>query len=105
MQEISISKSKDLPKEFYDALEKWKIDYDKAAKENDICWFSKYVSTTFEYNNKYYCVTIYDICDEKILNNTPHNVLEAILETIQGVISNDLSKLGANNIRNWGFLD
>ena len=46
-----------LPKEFNNALNKWRISFKREAKENDISWFSKLVSTTFEYNNKYYRVS------------------------------------------------
>ena len=101
----NISKANDLPKEFNDALNKWRISFKREAKENDISWFSKLVSTTFEYNNKYYRVTIYDVCDEEVLRKTPHNILEAILEIMQSEITADLINLGATNIRNFGFLD
>ena len=50
--ETNISKANDLPKEFNDALNKWRISFKREAKENNISWFSKLVSTTFEYNNK-----------------------------------------------------
>ena len=103
--ETNISKANDLPKEFNDALNKWRISFKREAKENDISWFSKLVSTTFEYNNKYYRVTIYDVCDEEVLRKTPHNILEAILEIMQSEITDDLTNLGATNIRNFGFLD
>jgi hypothetical protein len=103
--ETNISKANDLPKEFTDALNKWKISFKREAKENNISWFSKLVKTTFEYNNKYYCVTIYDVCDEEVLRKTPHNILEAILEIMQSEITADLTNLGATNIRNFGFLD
>lgn len=103
--ETNISKANDLPKEFNDALNKWRISFKREAKENDISWFSKLVSTTFEYNNKYYRVTIYDVCDEEVLRKTPHNILEAILEIMQSEITTDLINLGATNIRNFGFLD
>ena len=100
--ETNISKANDLPKEFNDALNKWRISFKREAKENDISWFSKLVSTTFEYNNKYYRVTIYDVCDEEVLRKTPHNILEAILEIMQSEITADLINLGATNIRNFG---
>ena len=87
--ETNISKANDLPKEFNDALNKWRISFKREAKENDISWFSKLVSTTFEYNNKYYRVTIYDVCDEEVLRKTPHNILEAILEIMQSEITAD----------------
>ena len=103
--ETNISKANDLPKEFNDALNKWRISFKREAKENDISWFSKLVSTTFEYNNKYYRVTIYDVCDEEVLRKTPHNILEAILEIMQSEITADLINLGATNIRNFVFLD
>lgn len=103
--ETNISKANDLPKGFNDALNKWRISFKREAKENDISWFSKLVSTTFEYNNKYYRVTIYDVCDEEVLRKTPHNILEAILEIMQSEITADLINLGATNIRNFGFLD
>lgn len=103
--EINISKATELPNEFYQALNVWKNKFNIALKNEKIEWFSKLVSTTFKYNDKYYKITIYDICDEETLNKAPHNILEAILETIQNDISSDLIKLGATNIRNIGFLD
>jgi len=103
--DINISKSNDLPNEFYIALDKWKQLFYESLKNEKISWFSKLVETNFKYNDKYYKVTIYDICEEKTLKSCPVNYLEAILEAMQNVISDDLRELGATNIRNFGFLD
>lgn len=103
--DINISKANDLPIEFNNALNNWKEQFKIAMKTEKIEWFSKLVYTTFEYNGKYYKINIYDICDEETLNKCPINYLEAMLETIQNIISDDLRKLGATNIRNFGFLD
>ena len=103
--EINISKATELPNEFYNALNKWKDKFNVALKNEKIEWFSKLVSTTFKYNDNYYKITIYDICNEETLNKCPLNFLEAVLETIQNDISSDLNELGATNIRSIGFLD
>ena len=105
MNEINISKATDLPNEFFDALNTWKKNIFIIMNTCEVKWPAKLVKTVFKYNNKYYKVTIIDIFNKDQLDNTPNNFLEAILELYQAEISNDLSNLGATNIRSFGFLD
>lgn len=105
MNEIRISKATNLPKEFNDALEQWRIEATRILNSDEIQWFAKLASTTFEYGGVSYIVTPSDVYSEQDLKNNHENILDAGFEILQTKISIDLTNLGAENIRNWGFLD
>lgn len=105
MNEISISKATDLPREFGEALERWRVEVIEILESGEVQWYSKLVSTTFSYGGKRYVVSAGDVFSKELRESCPENYLDAALELLQPTISVDLGKLGAENIRNWGFLD
>lgn len=56
MNEISISKATELPKEFNEALEHWRVEAQRILNSDEIQWFSKLASTTFTYRGLSYIV-------------------------------------------------
>ena len=105
MNEISISKATELPKEFNEALEHWRVEAQRILNSDEIQWFSKLASTTFTYRGLSYIVTSNDVYSKEVLESCLENVLDAGFEILQANITQDLRRLGAENIRNWGFLD
>lgn len=103
--EISISKATELPKEFYEALENWRVEAQRILNSDEIQWYSKLASTTFTYRGLSYIVTSNDVYSKEIFESCLENVLDAGFEILQATITRDLRRLGAENIRNWGFLD
>ena len=103
--EINISKATELPIAFYEALEKWRVEAHRILNSDEIQWFSKLASTTFTYRGLSYIVTSNDVYSNEALENCPENFLDAGFEILQATITKDLRRLGAENIRNWGFLD
>ncbi len=63
-------------------------------------WPAKYVETTFYLNGKQYSITPDSIGLER-----GESWDEGFMEYLQGDIAEDLKKLGATEIRNYGFLD
>ena len=105
MNEISISKATELPKEFHEALKNWSIEAQRILDSDEIKWYSKLASTTFTYRGLSYIVTADDVYSKEVLENCLENVLDAGFEILQATITTDLRSLGAENIRNFGFLD
>ena len=105
MNKISISKATELPKEFYEALGNWRVEAQRILNSDEIQWYSKLASTTFTYCGLSYIVTSEDVYSKEDLENCLENVLDAGFEILQATITKDLRRLGAENIRNWGFLD
>ena len=105
MNKISISKAAELPKEFNEALEHWRVEAHRILNSDEIKWFSKLASTTFTYRGLSYIVTSNDVYSKEVLENCLENVLDAGFEILQATITRDLKRLGAENIRNWGFID
>lgn len=103
--EINISKATELPKEFYEALGNWRVEAQRILNSDEIQWYSKLASTTFTYCGLSYIVTSEDVYSKEDLENCLENVLDAGFEILQATITKDLRRLGAENIRNWGFLD
>ena len=99
MNEISISKATELPKEFYEALENWRVEAQRILNSDEIQWYSKLASTTFTYCGLSYIVTSEDVYSKEDLENCLENVLDAGFEILQATITKDLRRLGAENIR------
>lgn len=105
MNEINISKATELPKEFNEALEHWRVEAKKILNSDKIQWFAKLASTTFTYCGLSYIVTSEDVYSKEDLENCLENILDAGFEILQATITKDLRRLGAEDIRNWGFWD
>ena len=107
--EIRISEANDLPMAFYEALEVWKLEADKIMKETPIQWYAKLASTTFRWNGINYAIYPEDVFAPDVVKYYTENYMDGILdagfELLQASITADLEKLGATNIRNFGFLD
>jgi hypothetical protein len=105
LNEISISNANELPKEFHEALALWRVEAQRILNSGEIQWFSKLASTTFKYRGISYIITPEDVYPKEDLENCLENILDAGFEILQETITRDLERLGAENIRNFGFLD
>ena len=109
IREIRISEATDLPKTFYESLEGWKLKADKIMKETPIQWYAKLASTTFRWNGISYAIYPEDVFAPDVVQYYTENYMDGILdagfELLQATMTADLEKLGATNIRNFGFLD
>ena len=63
-------------------------------------WPAKHVSIDFDYDGEHYEMHMEDI---GIVYDTAWD--EGFFEFLQDYIVRDLEKIGATNIRTWGFLD
>jgi len=109
-EEIALDEANDLPKEFYGLLEKWKNQVMTKYHDKTISWYSKNVSTTFEYNKKTYRLIAEDFYQEEMIDKAKKGDLHigyfhAVVESLQSEIEKDLIRIGASNIKSIGFLD
>lgn len=109
MDEIRISEASELPEEFKNALERWKVRAEEILLSGEIEWYAKLASTIFEFDGKKYQICPEDVFSsevfEKYEKKNMENVLHAGFEILQKTLTADLESLGAVNIRNFGFLD
>jgi hypothetical protein len=109
IREIKISEATDLPEAFCEALERWKIKADEIMRETQIQWYARLASTTFKFNEKYYVIYPEHVFAPEIVKSWKDKYMDGVLdagfELMQSSITDDLVKLGATNIRNFGFLD
>ena len=63
-------------------------------------WPAKHVSIDFDYKGEHHCLRMEDI---GIIYDTAWD--EGFFEFLEDYIVRDLEKIGATNIRRWGFLD
>ena len=109
IREITISEATDLPEAFYEALERWKIEAAEIMNSSQIQWYAKLASTTFKWNDKNYVIYPRDVFAPDVVKYYTESYMDGILdagfELLQASITADLGKLGATNIRNFGFLD
>ena len=109
IKEIDISDATDLPQDFYELLERWKIEAAEIMDGNQIQWYAKLASTTFKLNDKYYVIYPGHVFAPDVVKDLTDRYMDGLLdagfELLQASITADLRKIGATNIRNFGFLD
>ena len=109
MDSIRIIEANDLPKEIMEAFENWKAEADKIIHSDRIGWYAKTVSTIFEINGKSYVIKPYDLFSPEIVKAYTEQYLDGVLhagmEILQGMIEQDLKRLGATYVQSYGFLD
>ena len=109
IREIKISEATDLPKSFYEALERWRIEADEIMNSSRIQWYAKLASTTFQWKDAFYAIYPADVFAQDVVQYYTENYMDGILdagfELLQPSIKADLEKLGATDIRNFGLLD
>ena len=103
--EIQISGATELPEGFFEALGRWRVEAEEILVSGRVQWFARLASTTFVYREKRYRVSPSDVFSKETVATEQENFLDAAFELLQKSITRDLEALGAENVRNWGFLD
>ncbi len=103
--ETRITDAKDLPVEFFEALARWREEALEIWNSDRIEWYSKLVRTTFIYNGGSYVVIPEDVYPKEFFEKYPEGSLHTGLEILRKTIEKDLTLLGAENIKHYGFLD
>ncbi|MBO4950752.1 MAG: hypothetical protein J6E38_07030 [Clostridia bacterium] len=108
--DIALDEATELPQEFYELLEKWKKQVKEVYDGDEISWYSKDVAITFVYKGKSYRLIAEDFYEDEIVDLSNKGklhggYLHAVVESLTSRIGNDLEKMGAVDIRRFGFLD